>query len=75
MTAPSRTAEIRRLAASEESAAEAALAALFADLFGLAAEGVAINRDQYSLNSLNGFFDTGEGSSSSSSIRRKARKR
>ncbi|CAI9413484.1 hypothetical protein ANOBCDAF_02956 [Pleomorphomonas sp. T1.2MG-36] len=59
MTAPSRTAEIRRLAASDESAAEAALAALFADLFGLAAEGVAINRDQYSLNSLNGFFSAG----------------
>ena len=59
MTAPSRTAEIRRLAASDESAAEAALAALFADLFGLAAVGVAINRDQYSLNSLNGFFSAG----------------
>ena len=59
MTATSRTAEIRRLAASDESAAEAALAALFADLFGLAAVGVAINRDRYSLNSLNGFFSAG----------------
>ncbi len=56
MTAPSRTAEIRRLASIDEGAATAALTALFADLFGLAAEGVAINRDQYSLNSLNGFF-------------------
>lgn len=55
----SRTAEIRRLAARDEGAATAALAALFADLFGLAAEGVAINRDQYSLNSLNGFFSAG----------------
>ena len=52
----SRTAEIRRLAANDEGAATAALAALFADLFGLLAKGVAINRDQYSLNSLNGFF-------------------
>ncbi len=52
----SRTAEIRRLAAHDEAAATAELTKLFADLFGLAAEGVAINRDQYSLNSLNGFF-------------------
>ncbi len=52
----SRTAEIRRLAAGDESAATAELTKLFADLFGLAAEGVAINRDQYSLNSLNGFL-------------------
>ncbi|SCM78304.1 conserved hypothetical protein [uncultured Pleomorphomonas sp.] len=59
MTAPSRTAEIRRLAATDEGAAVASLAALFADLFGLPAEGVAINRDQYSLNSLNGFFSAG----------------
>ncbi|MCM5554293.1 hypothetical protein [Pleomorphomonas sp. NRK KF1] len=56
MIAPSRTAEIRRLASTDEGAATAALTALFADLFGLVAEGVAINRDQYSLNSLNGFF-------------------
>ncbi|WP_026783281.1 hypothetical protein [Pleomorphomonas koreensis] len=59
MSATSRTAEIRRLAASDEPAAAAALAALFADLFDLSAEGVAINRDQYSLNSLNGFFSAG----------------
>lgn len=59
MSAPSRTAEIRRLAARDEASATVALAALFADLFGLAAEGVAINRDQYSLNSLNGFFSAG----------------
>ncbi len=59
MTAPSRTAEIRRLASTDEGAATAALTALFADLFGLTAEGVAINRDQYSLNSLNGFFSAG----------------
>lgn len=59
MTTPSRTAEIRRLASIDEGAATAALTALFADLFGLTAEGVAINRDQYSLNSLNGFFSAG----------------
>ncbi|WP_370676603.1 hypothetical protein [Pleomorphomonas sp. PLEO] len=59
MTAPSRTAEIRRLAVADEGAATSALAVLFADLFGLSAEGVAINRDQYSLNSLNGFFSAG----------------
>lgn len=59
MMASSRTAEIRRLAVNDESAATAALTALFADLFGLSAEGVAINRDQYSLNSLNGFFSAG----------------
>lgn len=56
MTSMSRTAEIRRLAANDEGAATAALTALFADLFGLSAEGVAVNHDQYSLNSLNGFF-------------------
>jgi hypothetical protein len=56
MSAQSRTAEIRRLAARDEAAATAALTALFSDLFSLAAEGVVINRDQYSLNSLNGFF-------------------
>ncbi|MCM5556496.1 hypothetical protein [Pleomorphomonas sp. JP5] len=59
MTASSRTADIRRLAVNDESAAKTALAALFADLFDLVAEGVAINRDQYSLNSLNGFFSAG----------------
>ena len=59
MTASSRTAEIRRLASTDEGVATDALAALFADLFGLLAESVAINRDQYSLNSLNGFFSAG----------------
>lgn len=56
----SRTAEIRRLAAHDEGAATAELTKLFADLFGLVAEGVAINQDQYSLNSLNGFFSAGD---------------
>ena len=41
MTASSRTAEIRRLASTDEGVATDALAALFADLFGLSAESVA----------------------------------
>lgn len=57
----SRTAEIRALAAHDPQAAEARLAALLADLFGLRANNVRINLDRYSLNSLNGFFDTEDG--------------
>ena len=57
MGARSRTGAIRALAVRDRAAAEVALAALMADLFGLAAEGLAINADQYSLNSLNGTFD------------------
>ncbi|MGO4836327.1 hypothetical protein AB4144_29200, partial [Rhizobiaceae sp. 2RAB30] len=52
----SRTAEIRRLAAEDRDAAAHALAELLRDLFGLEAEAIEINRDRYSLNSLNGFF-------------------
>ncbi len=52
----SRTAEIRRLAAEDRDAAAHALAELLRDLFGLHAEAIEINRDRYSLNSLNGFF-------------------
>ncbi|WP_237153043.1 hypothetical protein [Oryzibacter oryziterrae] len=55
----SRTAEIRRLARTDEPAACRLLAALLHDLFGLMAEEVALNADQYSLNSLNGFFRAG----------------
>ncbi len=53
----SRTAKLRALAAQgrmEET--QAGIAALLADLFGLRAHDVKINHDQYSLNSLNGFF-------------------
>lgn len=57
----SRTAEIRALAQRDEPAALAKLADLLAASFGLQAREVAINRDQYSLNSLNGFFATDEG--------------
>jgi len=56
----SRTGALRKLAArGETAAAEAGIAALLAELFGLAAADVHINRDQYSLNSLNGFFSAG----------------
>ncbi|MBS7544473.1 hypothetical protein [Ancylobacter oerskovii] len=54
----SRTAALRALAARDPQAAEAPLAALLADLFGLRATNVRINLDRYSLNSLNGFFET-----------------
>lgn len=55
----SRTAEIRRLARSDAAAAEALLKALLEDVFPIRVTGLAINRDQYSLNSLNGFFEAG----------------
>ena len=55
----SRTADIRRMARTNEPAATALLASLLLDLFSLRAERVRINRDQYSLNSLNGFFEAG----------------
>lgn len=55
----SRTAEIRRLALHDQAAAKGALAALLRDLFGIEAGNVEINRDRYSLNSLNGFFEAG----------------
>ncbi|MFB2552807.1 hypothetical protein [Ensifer soli] len=58
---PSRTAEIRRLATLRDGRAEAMLAALLADLFGMQAENLVINHDQYSLNSLNGVFDSEDG--------------
>ena len=53
----SRTGAIRALAARDRPAAEGALATLMADLFGLAPTRLAINADQYSLNSLNGTFE------------------
>lgn len=61
MNAPSRTAHIRALALRDPALAEQPLAALLNDLFGIEALNVRINLDQYSLNSLNGFFDTAEG--------------
>lgn len=60
-TTPSRTAHIRALALTDAQAAEAPLAALLADLFAIKPLNLKINLDQYSLNSLNGFFDTEDG--------------
>src|SRR5262245_42198823 len=55
------TAEARRLVrAGHWAAAEAVIARLIAGTFDLAVAGVEINRDRYSLNSLNGFVTTGD---------------
>lgn len=62
MTQPtSRTAEIRKIAKAGDGQAERMLAELLRDLFRVEAGNVVINHDQYSLNSLNGFFDTADG--------------
>lgn len=58
---PSRTAEIRALARSDQAAAEVMLETFISGLFGIPVTGLKINRDQYSLNSLNGFFRSGDG--------------
>ncbi|WP_337270936.1 hypothetical protein [Oryzifoliimicrobium ureilyticus] len=52
----SRTALIREKAKARNGSAEGLLAGLLRDLFQIEAQDVAINYDQYSLNSLNGFF-------------------
>jgi hypothetical protein len=57
----SRTAAIRAAAKAGPNRAEPMLAALLRDLFAIEARDVAINHDQYSLNSLNGFFSTDAG--------------
>ena len=54
----SRTAGIRALAQHDVGEAQRALATLLDDLFGMTANNVRINVDKYSLNSLNGFFDS-----------------
>jgi hypothetical protein len=56
----SRTAAIREHAKKRDGVAETLLATLLHDLFQVDATNVAINYDQYSLNSLNGFFDDGD---------------
>ena len=53
----SRTAEIRALARQDAQLAEAELTRLLHDLFDMRAHAVKVNYDQYSLNSLNGFFE------------------
>ena len=57
----SRTAAIRAAAKQGPNRAEPMLAELLRDLFAIEARNVAINHDQYSLNSLNGFFATDAG--------------
>ncbi|MEP0520270.1 MAG: hypothetical protein ABJO09_03040 [Hyphomicrobiales bacterium] len=59
--ADSRTARIRALACSDEKQARAELSNLLGELFQIEAENLTINHDQYSLNSLNGFFETVDG--------------
>ncbi|WP_167531356.1 MULTISPECIES: hypothetical protein [unclassified Mesorhizobium] len=54
----SRTARIRALAQHDVAEAQRALTALLGDLFGMNPGNVRINVDKYSLNSLNGFFDS-----------------
>ena len=56
-----RTAEIRRLVRTDQQAASKALATLLRDQFQIEARAVTLNNDRYSLNSLNGFFETGQG--------------
>ncbi|MDO5603555.1 MAG: hypothetical protein Q4G25_00195 [Paracoccus sp. (in: a-proteobacteria)] len=53
---PSRTAEIRAVARHDPQAAGRLLTALIRDLFSIPVADLRINHDQYSLNSLNGFF-------------------
>ncbi|RYH06185.1 hypothetical protein [Tropicimonas sp. IMCC6043] len=54
----SRTGEIRAIARTDSARAEAMLRDLVTELFAIPVENLRINRDQYSLNSLNGFFDS-----------------
>lgn len=58
MTPLSRTAQIRAMARSDVPQAEAMLTDFIGGLFGIPVLGLRINQDQYSLNSLNGFFDS-----------------
>lgn len=57
----SRTAEIRMVAAQDIARAEAMLVEFLGKSFAITATDVRINRDQYSLNSLNGFFTCEKG--------------
>lgn len=55
----SRTARIRALARSDETAALAELSQFLTETFDIRVQELKINYDQYSLNSLNGFFQDG----------------
>jgi hypothetical protein len=54
----SRTAEIRSVASKDRSQAESMLEEFIAGLFSIPVSNLKINLDQYSLNSLNGFFQS-----------------
>lgn len=56
-----RTAQIRDLVRTDETQAKIELAALLAERFQIDARAIELNKDQYSLNSLNGFFETDDG--------------
>lgn len=56
--ASSRTAHIRSLAKSDAEAAIVELGSFLSDTFEISVSDVTINYDQYSLNSLNGFFES-----------------
>jgi hypothetical protein len=53
------TARIREVARTDEGEARRLVGALITRLFAIPVEDVEINRDQYSLNSLNGFLTSG----------------
>ena len=56
---PSRTAAIRALAKHDDETAIVELAVFLQETFEIEVSNVEINHDQYSLNSLNGFFRSG----------------
>lgn len=56
---PSRTAEIRAVALQDTARAAQLLEGFIAELFDIPVSDLRINVDQYSLNSLNGFFRSG----------------
>ena len=56
----SRTAEIRSVALKDRSRAESMLEEFIAEIFSIPVSNLMINLDQYSLNSLNGFFRSEE---------------
>jgi hypothetical protein len=58
--APSRTAEIRAVARVDTPEAESMLTDFIAGLFDIPVADLRINQDQYSLNSLNGFFTSND---------------
>lgn len=55
---PSRTASIRKLATTDAEQAISELASFLHDIFDIEVCNLFINQDQYSLNSLNGFFQS-----------------